>query len=135
MHFTLLAAAMGALFVAVVLGLWLSSLYLLRDEPPKGMVTGLVHGTVGAVCVALVFYALNRPNPGPGPTHGHAAGSFGWTAFYTLVITLAGGLTILAMHLTRRKISPVLVAMHATAGIAGAVILCAYWVTPSSYGR
>jgi hypothetical protein len=126
---------MGALFLAVVLGLWLSSLYLLRDEPPKGMITGLIHGTIGAITVALVFLALHKPNTGQGPNAGHGAGGFGWTAFYILVITLAGGLTILISHLSRRRISPLLVAMHATAGIAGAVILCAYWVSPSSYGR
>ena len=135
MHITLLGYAMGALFVAVTLGLWLSSIYLLREEAPKGMVTGLAHGSVGALCVSLVFVALNRPNPGLGPTAGQPAGHFGWIAFYTLVITLAGGLTILTTHLARRRVSPLLVALHASAGIAATVILCAYWVSPLSYGR
>jgi hypothetical protein len=135
MHFTYLAAAMGALFLAVVLGLWLSSLYLVHEQPPKGMVVGLIHGTVGAVTVALVFLALRGPGTNPGPHFGHPAGNFGWTAFVTLVIALLGGLTILAMRLIRKSISPVLIGLHATLGIAGAVILCAYWITPSSYGR
>jgi len=132
----MLIAAVSVMAVAIVLGLWLSSLYLVREEPPKGTpLTGLIHGTIGAITVALVFLALHKPNTGQGPNAGHGAGGFGWTAFYILVITLAGGLTILISHLSRRRISPLLVAMHATAGIAGAVILCAYWVSPSSYGR
>ena len=134
MHVTFLAGAMAALFLAVVLGLWLSSLYLLREEPPKGMITGLVHGGLGTAVVALVFLALHFPVTS-GRNAGTSAGSFGWTAFYTLLLTLGGGVTILGLNLSRRKISPLLIAMHATLGVAGAVILCAYWVSPSSYGR
>lgn len=135
MHLTYLAATMGVMFIAVLLGLWLSSLYLLREEPPKSRIVGLIHGTIGATCVVLLYEALSRPNTGQGPNAGHGAGGFGWTAFYILAITLAGGLTMLSLQLTRRPVSPLIVAMHATAGIAGAVILSAYWVSPSSYGR
>jgi hypothetical protein len=135
MHLTYLAAAMGALFLAVVLGLWLGSLYLLREQPPKGMIVGLIHGIIGAACVALLFWALHGPGTVPGPHFGHAAGNFGWTAFIVLAATLLGGLTILSLRLLRKSISPLLIGMHATAGIAGAVILCAYWVNPGSFGR
>jgi hypothetical protein len=126
---------MGVMFVAVLLGLWLSSLYLVNEEPPKSRRLGLIHGSIGAACVALLYLALHNPNTGKGPNAGHSAGNFGWTAFYVLVVALAGGLTILSLHMTRKPITPLLVAMHAMAGIAGAVILCAYWVSPSSYGR
>jgi heme/copper-type cytochrome/quinol oxidase subunit 3 len=131
---TLLACAMGALLVAVVLGLWLSSIYILMEHPPAGMVASLIHGTFGAAVVALVFAALHRPVTS-GPNAGNPASNFAWTAFYTLALALAGGVTIASLHIARRKISPLLIAMHATLGIAGAVILCAYWISPASYGR
>jgi hypothetical protein len=135
MLLTLLAVTMGVMFVTVVLGLWLSSLYLVNEAPPKSRAVGLIHGGIGAICVTLLYFTLHGPNISKGRNAGHPAGSFGWTAFYVLVIALAGGLTILSLQMTRRRITPLLVAMHATAGIAGAVILCAYWVSPSSYGR
>jgi hypothetical protein len=135
MLITLLAITMGVMFVAVLLGLWLSSLYLVNEAPPVSRIPGLIHGGIGTACVALLYFALHNPNTGKGVNAGHPAGGFGWTAFYTLAIALAGGLTILALRLTRKPITPLLVAMHAMAAIAGAVILCAYWVSPNSYGR
>jgi hypothetical protein len=137
MHLTLLTAAMGTVFLAVLLGAWLSSLYLLREEPPKGMIVGLIHGTLGTATVALVLFALQGPRTHQTPhgPHTGGAGSFGWTAFAVLAATLVGGVTILFNHLRGRPIMPLLIAMHACAGVAGAVILAAYYSTPASYGR
>jgi hypothetical protein len=137
MHLTLLGAAMGTLFVAVLLGTWLSGLYLLREQPPQGMITGLVHGSVGALTVGLLLLALIRPPetmPHPHP-HGTGGASFGWMAFVILAGALLGGLTILVTNLRRKQVSILLVAMHACAGIAGAVIMAAYWTTYASFGR
>jgi ABC-type transport system involved in cytochrome c biogenesis permease subunit len=126
---------MGIMFIAVLLGLWLSSLYLVNEAPPKSRSAGLAHGGLGILCILLLFFALHGPGSVKGANAGHPAGSFGWTAFYTLVVALAGGLTIFSLQTARKPVTPLLVAMHATAAIAGAVILCAYWVSPSSYGR
>jgi hypothetical protein len=137
MHITLLTAGMGTLFLAILLGAWLSSLYLLREEPPKGMVVGLIHGTLGTATVALVLLALQGPRT-HATAHGpvtSSAGSFGWTGFVVIAATLAGGLTILFNHLRNRPISPLLIAMHACGGVAGGVILAAYYSTAASFGR
>jgi hypothetical protein len=124
-------AALATSFLALMLGGWLSTIYLLREEAPRGRITGLVHGSLGAATVVLLFLALQGPRRGT--TTG--AGGFGWTSFVILALALTGGLAILATHMRRRPVSPVLVAMHACAGLAGAVILAAWWVAPSSYGR
>ncbi|MEJ0048301.1 MAG: hypothetical protein WDN04_20880 [Rhodospirillales bacterium] len=129
----MLYAALAALCVALPLGMWLGSLHLVREEPPRRLGgVGVVHGLVGATCVALLFLALRSPDR-RGAAHG--AGGFGWIAFWVLAATLAGGLTIFVTYLRGKPVSPTLVAAHATAGIAGAVMLAAYFATPTSFGR
>ena len=132
----MLNAAIAALCLAAPLGMWLSSQYLIEQAPSRftGKVAA-VHGMAGATCAALLFLALRRPvatHPG-GPASG--AGAFGWIALGMLLATLFGGLTILSFHLRRRAAAPVIVAIHACAGIFAAVLLAAYYSTPSSYGR
>lgn len=129
----MLYAAVAALCIAVPLGLWMSSLHLLRDEPPVGLSrVGAVHGSMGAACLVLLLLALQ----GPGRRGaGHGAGGFGWFAFVLLLATLGGGLTILGFYWRGRALPKVLVAAHAMVGIAGAVVLAAYFSLPSSYGR
>jgi len=128
----MLLPAIALLSVAVLLGLWLAAGYLIYDTPPRYMgVTGYIHGAVGAACLALLYVALQ----GPGQDGIHAAGKFGWTGFVLLAATLLGGLLILSLHLLRRAVSPVVVAMHASVGIAGAVIVLAYWSNHASFGR
>jgi len=135
MPLTLLGAAMCTLFLAVLLGAWLSALYLLREEPPGGMITGLIHGTLGTATVAMVLLALQGKRAATPHAIPTSAGGFGWTAFAILAATLLGGLTILITHFRRKPISPLLVAAHACGGITGAVILAAYWTTRASFGR
>lgn len=121
-------AAIAILCVAVTLGLWLSAQHLIEEKKPAIMGrVAAIHGTAGAICVALLYLALHHP--------GHPAGKFGWTAFVVLAAALAGGLTILSFHLRGKQVSPALVAMHASAGMAGAVMLAAYFASPASFAR
>ena len=128
----MLIAALVAMLTAVCLGLWLSALYLIREEPPKKIpLAGMIHGTAGAAAVGLLLLALRGP---PRGVH-TGAGGFGWTAFALLAVTLAGGVTILTYHLRRKGAPTLLIAMHAMLGIAGGVMLSAWWASPASYGR
>ncbi len=124
----MLIAALGVMCVAAMLGLWLSAQYLIDDKPPaRAAAVAYVHGAAGTLCVALTYLALHRPGP--------AVSKFGWTALWTLVVALAGGLTILILQLRRKPLSPALIAAHASVGMAGAIMLAAYFSAPSSYGR
>jgi hypothetical protein len=128
----MLIAAVSVMAVAIVLGLWLGSLYLVRDEPPKAIpITGLLHGAAGATSVVLLLLALRGP-----PRGEHTgAGSFGWTAFWLMALALAGGVTILSFHLRRRGAPALLIAMHGMLGISGGLILAAWWASPASHSH
>jgi hypothetical protein len=63
------------------------------------------------------------------------AGGFGWTAFALMALALAGGVTILTFHLRKRGAPVLLIAMHAMLGIAGGVMLSAWWASPVNFGQ
>jgi hypothetical protein len=116
------------LCVAVGLGLWLSAQYLIEESAPPMMGRiAAIHGSAGALLVALLWFTLHRPGP--------PAGKFGWTAFVVLAATLLGGLTILSFNLRGKPPNRMLVAMHAFVGATGAVMVAAYFSTPGSFGR
>lgn len=122
----MLIATLSVLSIAVLLGIWLSSMMLIYEHTPKqGGRVAAVHGLAGATAVILLCLTLLAPG---------AATRFAVTGLVVLGITLLGGLTILAFNLRRRPVSPVLIAMHACAGMAGAVILAAYFSTRHSFG-
>jgi hypothetical protein len=128
----MLIAAISAMGIAVCLGMWLSALYLIREEPPKKLpITGIVHGSAGFAAVALLLIALQGPRRG---VH-TGAGGFGWTAFVLMAAAFLGGVTILSFHLRRRGAPSLLIVMHAMMGIAGGVMLSAWWASPASFGR
>jgi hypothetical protein len=128
----MLNAAIATMLAALCLGLWLSGLHLVREEPPKTIpVTGMIHGAAGLAAVVLLLLALRGPARG---VH-TGAGSFGWTAFALMAAALAGGITILTFHLRRKGAPTLLIAMHGMLGIAGAVMLSAWWASPASYGK
>ncbi len=128
----MLIAAITAMLAAIGLGLWLSALYLIREEPPKTIpVAGMFHGASGLAAVVLLLLALRGP---PRGLH-TGAGGFGWTAFALMAAALAGGVTILTFHLRRKGAPTLLIAMHAMLGIAGGVMLAAWWASPASYGK
>jgi hypothetical protein len=121
-------AVVAILCVALALGVWLSMQYLIEERAPPIMGRiAAIHGTAGALCVATLYVALSRPGP--------AVGKFGWSAFVVLAATLAGGLTILSFNLRAKPPSRLLVAIHALAGMTGAVMVAAYFSTPGSFGR
>ncbi len=125
-----LIVAVALLGIAVLFGLVLGSMYLLRDAPPATMPKlGWVHGTLGVAGVIVLIVALQ------GAARGlpQGAGSFGTLSGALLAATLAGGLWILATRLRRRPVSPLLVTLHASIGVAGYVILAAYFAYPVSY--
>jgi len=116
------------LCVAVGLGLWLSAQYLIEESTSSLMGRiAPIHGTAGAILVALLWLSLHRPGP--------PVGKFGWTAFVVLAATLVGGLTILSFNLRGKPPNRTLVAMHAFVGATGAVMVAAYFSTPGSFSR
>jgi hypothetical protein len=128
----MLIAAIAAMTLALCLGLWLSALILIREEPPKSIpITAMVHGTAGATAVVLLLLALRGP---PRGVH-TGAGGFGWTAFALMATALLGGITILSFHMRKRGAPSLLIAMHAMLGIAGGVMLSAWWASPASFGH
>ena len=128
----MLIAALAAMGFTILLGMWLGALYLIREEPPKRIpVTGLLHGSAGVLSVVLLLLALRGP---PRGVH-TGAGAFGWTGFALLAAALAGGVAILTFHLRRRGAPTLLIAMHGMAGVAGGILLAAWWASPVSYGR
>ena len=128
----MLIAAVTAMLTAVVLGLWLSAQYLIHETPPRRLTaTGVIHGTAGASAVVLLLLALQGPKRG---VH-TGAGGFGWASFCFMAIAFAGGLTILGFHMRRRGAPTLLIAIHGMLGMAGGVMLSAWWASPASFGR
>ncbi len=128
----MLIAALAVVSAAVLIGLALGTLYMIKEDPPKRiMVVGWLHGALGATGVGLLLLALRGASRGVA----QGAGSFGWISGTMLAATLAGGIVILAGHLRRKPNPPLLIAMHATLGVAGYVMLAAYFSMPASMGR
>lgn len=127
-----LSAAMVTLVVAIALGFWLSVRWLIEEIRPHSKITAALHAAAGTATLGLLVWALNRP----ADARAHASNTgFGWGAAALLAATLAGGLLILGFYASRRRPAPLLIAVHACAGIVAAAILAAYWSTPASYGR
>jgi hypothetical protein len=128
----MLIAAVSILGIVVLIGLGLGSLYILHETPPKHvMPVGWLHGGLGAAGVATLVLALRGAPLGVA----RGAGSFGWVSGVMLLATLAGGLLILLIHMRQRAVPPLLIVMHGTLGIAGYVLLAAYFSSKASYGH
>lgn len=118
--------------VAVLFGAALSSRHLLEERPPARLgIAGALHGIVGAASVALLWWTLRQPvRPGFAPP-----GTFAWTSFALLALTLLAGLVVLSFYLRRRQVPAAVVALHACLGIFGVVVLGAYFAKPVSFGH
>lgn len=102
-----------------VAGIGLCCFYLL-ERPIRGWarLASIVHGMAGAAGVAVVIVAIGQAAIDPQ--------GFGRLAASLLAVTLLGGLAVAAAALRRRRPAGLLVAVHATLGVAGLVILAAY---------
>ena len=103
-----------------VAGIGLCCFYLL-ERPIRGWarLASVVHGVAGAAGVAVVVAAVFRA--------ASDAQGFGRLAAGFLAATLLGGLAVAAAQVRRRRPAGLLVALHATVGMAGLVILAAYF--------
>lgn len=104
--------------LAVALGAWLASEYMAYSTGPKKPGLSWLHGALGAIGVGLFAFVPHPPARG---AHGFAT-----IALVLLLTALAGGVTILILHQRRRTPGPLLIAMHATIAVAGALIAAAY---------
>ncbi len=126
----MLIAAVLILGFTVLLGLTLGGFYLLRDTPPaQAPVIGWAHGAAGAIGLVVLWQALGHAQR----TMPQGASAFGSLSALLLVVAFLGGLVILVTHLRRRPVSLLLVAMHGSIGIAGYILLSAYFSSPVSY--
>lgn len=111
---TILAATwvLGAVCAA---GIGLACYYL-QERPIHGAARWLSigHGAAGAIGVALVLLASTPDAQG-----------FRALAGWMLGLALLGGLMVISAQLRRRRPPGLVVALHATLGVAGFVILLA----------
>ena len=116
------AAALWVLGLTVAAGLGLSCFYLLeRPIVGRARLASYAHGLAGATGVGLLLAAVWGAADAQG---------FGRIAAYSLGATLLAGLIVFAAQLRRRRPSGLVVALHATLGVAGFVIFVAYASLP-----
>lgn len=118
----MLPLAFSILLVAAALGTVLTALHLRPGGVPPRPAYGALHGAAGVVGLAGLLLALG------GPPRGVAmgVGSFGRIAAVLLVIALLVGVLVLVMRLRARRITGLVIGIHATLAISGVVILAAY---------
>jgi hypothetical protein len=122
----MLIQAIALLGAVVLMGLALGGLYLLLDEPPKGLDwKGVLHGLGGAAGLALLILALRNAPPSPHAVKMGAAG-FGLVSATLIGGAFVTGLVILSGHLFRRSISIGLVASHGLLAVVGYTLLVTY---------
>ena len=122
----MLIQAIALLGAVVLIGLALGGLYLLLDEPPKGLDwKGILHGLGGAAGLALLVMALRQTPPS---THAVKMGvaNFGLVSATLIGAAFLTGLVILSRHFLRRSISLGLVASHGLLAIVGYTLLVTY---------
>lgn len=121
----MLLLAFCVLCAGATLGLVLALLHG-RVKPPP-LAAGLIHGTVGLSGLAILVAALG------GPPRGVALGgaSFGIFSVVMLVGTALAGLAILTLRARKKRLSVLLVGLHATLAMFGVVILAAYLSLPA----
>lgn len=122
---SVLGVSFAIVSLAVALGLGLASVALIGKDSlsRKAVPVAHVHGAAGLLGVAAVLLALRGP---PRGTHS-GAGSFGVIAAAMLAGALLAGSAILAAHLRRRPVSALAIGLHASLGVAGFVVLAAFY--------
>lgn len=114
------AATSWVLGAAVLAGLGLAGLWLQERRPAWWL--GAVHGVVGLLGSVMVVLVLARASDGQG---------FGRLAAWFVGIALAGGGVVTVMQVLRRRPPGLVVALHATMGVAGFVL----WLAFGAAGR
>ncbi len=119
----MLDAAFWILGMTVAAGLALGCFYL-QERPIRGWArwTSVGHGLLGVTGSALLIASMATGAPD--------RGGMGQVATTLLVATLIGAAVIVVAQVRRRRPSGLVVALHATLGVAGYVILAAYTSTP-----
>ena len=118
----MLTAAFVILGIAVLLGCLLAVLYLRTEGAAAPWPLAALHGLVavgGLFCLALALC---------GPLRGVEQGT---ASFGIIAVTLIGsaaliGVGSLVAHLLKRRLSGILIGIHATLAVGGFVILAAY---------
>jgi hypothetical protein len=120
----MLLDAVIALGATVLIGLVLAGRYLkAADGPRPPPWPGLIHGGLGVIGTGVLLLALR------GPPRGLASGaaSFGQIAAWFCGFAILFGVAILAAHVRRRAAWPPVIVIHAMLGIAGFVMLWAFY--------
>ncbi|HUC61640.1 MAG TPA: hypothetical protein VMF53_06765 [Alphaproteobacteria bacterium] len=121
----MLIAAFIVLGVALLLGAVLALSYLREGSgaaPSRALAA--LHGAMALGGLGCLVLAIQ------GATRGTATGSADFGAIAAVMIALAAAIggTMLAIHLLRRRVWGVLVAIHASLAIGGFVILAVYLI-------
>ena len=119
----MLDAAFWILGITVAGGLAIGCFYLL-ERPIRGLArwVSVGHGLLG-VAGSVLFFAVMAAGPPD-------KGGMGQVATSLLIGALAGAAVVVLAQVRRRRPSSLVVALHATLGAAGYVVLAAYATTP-----
>ena len=118
----MLAWSAWLLTAGVLLGLILVALLQVAPIVARRPWPGLLHGLLGVAGFGLLLAGLGGPARGVQ----QGAGSFGVIAAVFVGAALLGGLLLYAARLRRRPPAVLVIGLHATAGVAGLVMLAAY---------
>ena len=119
----MLDAAFWILGVTVAAGLAISCFYLL-ERPIRGLArwVSVGHGLLGVTGSVLFFMSVAAGAPD--------RGGMGQVAASLLIGTLTGAAVVVLAQVRRRRPSGLVVALHATLGVAAYIVLAAYAATP-----
>ena len=109
--------------ITIVVGLAISCFYL-QELPIRGLVRwiSVVHGLLGVTGSTLFFVLIATGAPDKS--------GMGQVATSLLIGALIGAAVVVLAQVRRRRPSSLVVALHATLGMAGYVVLAAYASTP-----
>lgn len=118
----MLYTAFTFLGIAVLLGNVLAVLHLREGATPPPWPLGALHGLIALAGLGLLGLALRGPPRGLD----QGTGSFGAIAATLIALAALVGLAQLAGRLRKRRLSGMLIGIHATLAVGGFVILLAY---------
>lgn len=115
----MLSASLWLLAAAILIGIGLAALWLQGHRPAGwARLAAPLHGLAAAAGTALLLAFIVGGAADPQ--------NFGHLTAWFLGIALAGGTVIVVSQLRRRRPAGLVVALHASLGLAGFVLLLAY---------